>query len=107
MTALRRRLQRVEVALRPNSNANSEMTQAALGCLSDEDLDVFHGIVEQGTQANQWTEREAGAVKALTTAFEHVGDHLKTWFSEPRPRASDIIAPKAQSSVRSSVGTFC
>jgi hypothetical protein len=41
MTALRRRLRRIEAALRPGSDANSEMTQAALGCLSDEDLDVF------------------------------------------------------------------
>ena len=70
MTALRRRLQRIEAALRPNSDANSEMTQAALGCLSDEDLDAFHDIVDKGTPANHWTEREASAVTAYTRAFE-------------------------------------
>jgi hypothetical protein len=70
MTALRRRLQRIEAALRPGCDGNGEMTQAALGCRSDEDLDVFHGIVEKGTAADQWTEREASAVIAYTRAFE-------------------------------------
>jgi hypothetical protein len=42
----------------------------ALGCLSDEDLAVFHGIVEKGTPADQWTEREASAVTAYIRAFE-------------------------------------
>jgi hypothetical protein len=35
-------------------------------------------------------------------ARQHVGNHLKTQFSELCRKASDIIAPKAQSSVRSS-----
>jgi len=42
----------------------------AIQHLSLEDLDALEGIVEHGRQANQWTEREASAVKALTVAFE-------------------------------------
>jgi Transposase IS116/IS110/IS902 family len=39
----------------------------------------------------------------VAVAHTIVGDHLKTQFSEFQPvRESDIIAPKAQSSVRSS-----
>jgi hypothetical protein len=72
MTTLDRRLRRIEAALRPNSNASSEMTQATLGCLSDEDLDVLHGIVERGMPADQWTEHEASAVTAYIRAFEGV-----------------------------------
>ena len=33
-------------------------------------IDALEDIVDQGMQANQWTEREAGVVKAFTTAFE-------------------------------------
>ena len=74
MTAIRRRLQRIEAvsraALTLGAERHAAVKSLALEHLSSEDLDALEDIVEQGTQANQWTEREAGAVKALTTAFE-------------------------------------
>jgi hypothetical protein len=74
MTSLGRRLQRIEAVSRAASTLGTERHAAvkslALEHLSSEDLDALEDILEQGTQAHQWTEREAGAVKALTTAFE-------------------------------------
>jgi hypothetical protein len=74
MTAIRRRLQRIEAVSRAASTLGAERHAAvkslALEHLSNEDLDALEDIVGQETQANQWTQREAGAVKALTTAFE-------------------------------------
>ena len=73
MTSLAGRLRRIEAILRPaphGSDLASAMRQLALERLSDEDLEVFHGIVEYGKQADQWTEREASAMTAYACAFE-------------------------------------
>jgi vacuolar-type H+-ATPase subunit H len=76
MTSLGRRLQRIEAASRAASTLGAErhaaMKSLALEHLSSEDLDALEDILEQGTQANQWTEREAGAVKAFTTFEQEV-----------------------------------
>jgi hypothetical protein len=74
MTSLGRRLQRIEAVSRAVSTLGAERHAAvkslALEHLSSEDLDALKDILEQGEQANQRTQREAGAVKTLTTAFE-------------------------------------
>jgi len=74
MTCLGRRLKRLEAVLRAASTLGAErhaaMKSLALEHLSSEDLDALEDILEQRAQANQWTQREAGAVKVLTTAFE-------------------------------------
>jgi hypothetical protein len=44
------------------------MKSLALEHLSSEDLDALEDILGQGAQANQWTQREAGAVKTLSNA---------------------------------------
>ena len=73
MTSLARRLRRIEAILRPaphGSDRASAMRQLALERLSDEDLEVFHGRVDYGKQADQWSEHEASAVTAYASAFE-------------------------------------
>ena len=74
MTSLGRRLQRIEAvsraALTLGAERHAAMKSLALEHLLSADLDALEDIVGQGAQANQWTQREAGAVKALTAAFE-------------------------------------
>lgn len=46
------------------------MQRLAFQHLSDDDFGAVYGIVAQGKQPAQYTERESGAVKALGSAFE-------------------------------------
>jgi hypothetical protein len=62
-------------AVFPTVDATDECAAGCMGSAVSTTLppfggDVFQGIVEKGTQANQWTEREASAVNAYTRTFE-------------------------------------
>lgn len=74
MTSLSRRLKLLEATVRSVSTIGAErhaaMKSLAIQHLSLEDLDALEGILDHGRQANQWTDRETNAVKALTAAFE-------------------------------------
>jgi hypothetical protein len=74
MTSLGRRLKRIEAAFQPNlklgAERHSAMQRLALRHLSREDLLALRGIVEQGKQPQQYTDRESETVKVLTRAFE-------------------------------------
>jgi hypothetical protein len=73
-TSFGRRLKRIEATFQVNlalgAERHSAMQGLALQHLSREGLIALRGIVAQGKQPGQYTERESEVVKVLTTAFE-------------------------------------